>query len=167
MLTDPLWSPHWFLRNTSMTMDYCKKNITPLLTHWSYIFLALTPRHILLFETRFLLSHVNRVGMALSGCWGACIGPELAWDRCPLIHEFNWTLVQDESVSHVHFIVLGSVWPSVTVETLYNTVNFCWSTHKRHSIARPKGRDMGCLLWVHRATYCIDLSKLSSIKYLL
>ena len=114
MLTDPLWSPHWFLRNTSMTMDYCKKNITPLLTHWSYIFLALTHRHILLFETRFLLSHVNRVGMALSGCWGACIGPELAWDRCPLIHEFNWTVVQDESVSHVHFIVLGSVWPSVT-----------------------------------------------------
>ena len=54
-----------------------------------------------------------------------------------------------------------------TVETLYNTINFCWSTHKRHSIARPKGRGMGCLLWVPRATYCIDLSILSSIKYLL
>ena len=47
-----------------------------------------------------------------------------------------------------------------TVETLYNTINFCWSTHKRHSIARPKGR-------VQRATYCVDLSILSSIKYLL
>ena len=33
-----------------------------------------------------------------------------------------------------------------TVETLYNTINFCSSTHKRHSIARPKGRGMGCLL---------------------
>ena len=54
-----------------------------------------------------------------------------------------------------------------TVETLYKTVNFCWNTHKRHSIARPKGRGMGCLLWVQRATYCVDLSKLSSIKYLL
>ena len=54
-----------------------------------------------------------------------------------------------------------------TVGTLYNTVNFCWNTHKRHSIARPKGRGMGCLLWVQRATYCVDLSKLSSIKYLL
>ena len=43
-----------------------------------------------------------------------------------------------------------------TVETLYNTINFCWSTHKRHSIARPKGRGMGCLLWVQRATYCVD-----------
>ena len=54
-----------------------------------------------------------------------------------------------------------------TGETLYNTVNFCWSTHKRHSIARPKGRGMRCLLWVQRATYCVDLSKLSFIKYLL
>ena len=54
-----------------------------------------------------------------------------------------------------------------TVETLYNTINFCWSAHKRHSIARPKGRGMGCLLWVQRATYCVDLSILSSIKYLL
>ena len=62
------------------------------------------------------------------------------------------------------FIVLSY---TCTVETLYNTVNFCWSTHKRHSIARPKGRGMGCLLWVQRATYCVDLSKLSSIKYLL
>ena len=54
-----------------------------------------------------------------------------------------------------------------TVETLYNTINFSWSTHKRHSIARPKGRGMGCLLWVQRATYSVDLSILSSIKYLL
>ena len=50
------------------------------------------------------------------------------------------------------------VYISLTVETLYNTINFCWSTHKRHSIARPKGRGMGCLLWVQRATYCVDLS---------
>ena len=56
---------------------------------------------------------------------------------------------------------------ATTVETLYNTINFCWSTHKRHSIARPKGRGMGCLLWVQRATYSVDLSILSSIKYLL
>ena len=51
-----------------------------------------------------------------------------------------------------------------TVETLYNTINFCWNTYKRHSIARPKGRGMGCLLWVQRATYCVDLSILSSIN---
>ena len=64
-------------------------------------------------------------------------------------------------------LVTSSRYHTDTVETLYNTINFCWSTHKRHSIARPKGRGMGCLLWVQRATYCVDLSILSSIKYLL
>ena len=64
-------------------------------------------------------------------------------------------------------VFMHSKYVAITVETLYNTVNFCWSTHKRHSIARPKGRGMGCLLWVQRATYCADLSKLSSMKYLL
>ena len=44
-----------------------------------------------------------------------------------------------------------------TVKTLYNTIDFCSSTHKRHSIARRKGRGMGYLLWVQRATYCVDL----------
>ena len=70
------------------------------------------------------------------------------WPRCFLPH----------GITRLHW---------VTVETLYNTINFCWNTHKRHSIARPKGRGMECLLWVQRATYCVDLSKLSSIKYLL
>ena len=66
-----------------------------------------------------------------------------------------------------HFKIFGNKWGrnmKITVETLYNTVNLCWSTHKGHSIARPKGRGMGCLLWVQRATYCVDLSKLSSIN---
>ena len=64
-----------------------------------------------------------------------------------------------------HLVSTGSI--TCIVETLYNTINFCRSTHKRHSIARPKGRGMGCLLWVQRATYCVDLSILSFIKYLL
>ena len=29
----------------SISMGYCKKDVTPLLTHWSYIFLALTRLH--------------------------------------------------------------------------------------------------------------------------
>ena len=75
-------------------------------------------------------------------------------------------------LSHYHIFIMGITIAEKavfldTVETLYNTINFCWSTHKRHSIARPKGRGMGCLLWVQRATYCVDLSILSSIKYLL
>ena len=52
------------------------------------------------------------------------------------------------------------------VETPYNTVKFCWSTHKRHSIARPKGRGMECLLWVQMATYCVDLSIIELYKIL-
>ena len=55
----------------------------------------------------------------------------------------------------------------ITVETLYNTINFCWSTHKRHSIARPKGQGMECLLWVQRAIYCrlinIELYKIFAL----
>ena len=81
----------------------------------------------------------------------------LRWSYQPL-YLYNWI---PKSVRGHLYIETG------TVETLYNTVNFCWSTHKRHSIARPKGRGMGCLLWVQRATYCVDLSKLSSLKYLL
>ena len=76
--------------------------------------------------------------------------------------EVSWTLIV------LKFFENGETYTHVgTVETLYNTINFCWSTHKRHSIARPKGRGVGCLLWVQKATYCVDLSILSSIKYLL
>ena len=76
---------------------------------------------------------------------------------------------EEQQVCGMSNCFIGLIYMNIltTVETLYNTVNFCWSTHKRHSIARPKGRGMGCLFWVQKATYCVDLSKLSSIKYLL
>ena len=83
-----------------------------------------------------------------------------AWPAVPLWRN-RWSTPSKYDWSIIHIPLLS------TVETLYNTVNFCWNTHKRHSIARPKGRGMGCLLWVQRATYCVDLSRLSSIKYLL
>ena len=35
-----------------------------------------------------------------------------------------------------------------TVRCRYNAVNFLQNTHNRHPIARPWGRDMGCLLWI-------------------
>ena len=35
-----------------------------------------------------------------------------------------------------------------TVRFRYNTVNFLTNIHKRHHIARPSERGMGCLLWV-------------------
>ena len=52
----------------------------------------------------------------------------------------------------------------VTVETLYNTVNFCWSTHKRHSIARPKGRGMGCLFVSSKGNILCRLIKIELYK---
>ena len=87
--------------------------------------------------------------------------------RCFHLMTSSWSLPWEEVIKT--FPWKRGCWRhfAITVETLYNTINFWWSTHKRHSIARPKGRGMGCLLWVQRATYCVDLSKLSSIKYLL
>ena len=82
----------------------------------------------------------------------------------------QWIYMENEVNNQSSFTCVLDMctnWLHGTVETLYNTIDFCSSTHKRHSIARPKGRGMGCLLWVQRATYCVDLSKLSSIKYLL
>ena len=92
-----------------MSIAKCKKEVTPLLKHWSYVFLA--------------LSH-----------------------QCEIVRER--ILSVDGTVDDCGINTVGYI-----VETLYNTINFCWSTHKRHSIARPKGRGMGCILWVQRATY--------------
>ena len=41
-----------------------------------------------------------------------------------------------------------------TMRCHYNTVNFLQSSHNRHSIARPYGRGMGCLLWVLQSDSC-------------
>ena len=35
-----------------------------------------------------------------------------------------------------------------TVRCRYNAVNFLINIHKGHSIARPLGRGMGCILWI-------------------
>ena len=92
-------------------------------------------------------------------CWPL----DLAWNPPPVASSGTSSMTRGRSSRSQDFF-LDSLMVR-TVETLYNTINFCWSTHKRHSIARPKGRGMGCLLWVQRATYCVDLSIFSSIKY--
>ena len=38
---------------------------------------------------------------------------------------------------------------SYTVRWRCNAVNFLTNIHERHPIARPSGRDMGCILWNH------------------
>ena len=92
--------------------------------------------------------------------WWICGGVQRRSHLC-----CGWCELQgNKYISHLFFQYQC---PIHTVETLYNTINFCWNTHKRHSIARPKGRGMECLLWVQRTTYCVDLSIWSSIKYLL
>ena len=40
-----------------------------------------------------------------------------------------------------------------TVRCRYNGVNFLQNPHKRHPIARPLGRNMGCLLWINTLIY--------------
>ena len=40
-------------------MGYNKKDVTPLLTHWSYVFLALTYRNIVTFKCANLGSNIN------------------------------------------------------------------------------------------------------------
>ena len=47
-------------------MGKCKKDVTPLLTHWSYVFLALTHRYVLLVAKYF---HININGAtAITTC---------------------------------------------------------------------------------------------------
>ena len=44
--------------------------------------------------------------------------------------------------------VLNSAYIQYTVRCRYNAVNFITNIHKRHPMARPLGRGMGCLLWI-------------------
>ena len=46
-----------------------------------------------------------------------------------------------------------------TVRCCYNAVNFLQNHHKRHPIARPLGRDMGCLLWINTDIYSAPVTE--------
>ena len=50
-----VWSNEWWLCVTAMyrSMGLCNKDVTPLLTHWTYVFLALT--HRLMWPTSWLV----------------------------------------------------------------------------------------------------------------
>ena len=47
-MVDAIFFTSWSIFQISM--GYCKKDVTPLLTHWSYIFLALTHRYGIYFK---------------------------------------------------------------------------------------------------------------------
>ena len=56
-------------------------------------------------------------------------------------HWFSQWLGTTQPISH-------HVNQSVTVWCHYNTINCLQNPHKIHPIARPLGRDMGCILWL-------------------
>ena len=48
-----------------------------------------------------------------------------------------------------------------TVRCRYNVVTFLTNIHKRHPIARPLGRGMGCLLWIQHVIDTLPQSPFS------
>ena len=49
------WLEHWL--GTLISMALCKKDLTPLLMHWSYVFLALSHRYTFLWMHSFYIWH--------------------------------------------------------------------------------------------------------------
>ena len=71
------------------------------------------------------------------------------------ISEIQW------SYDHVIYIVWYPMllrWHHYIVRCRYNTDNFLKFPHNRLPIARPLGRDMGCLLWVSSLIHVLLLS---------
>ena len=54
---------------------------------------------------------------------------------------------------------------SATVRCHYNAINFLPNPHKRHLIARPLVRDMGCFLWFQTLIYNLPLPLQWCIQY--
>ena len=56
-----------------------------------------------------------------------------------------------------HVTVGGIVINGGTAQCRYNAVNLLPNRHKRLPIARPRGRAMGCILWVESLIYVLPL----------
>ena len=58
------------------------------------------------------------------------------------------------------YLVLSALWLAdlTTVRCRYNAVSFLHIPHNRHSIARPLGRGMGCLMWFSCLSHVLLLS---------
>ena len=66
------------LNNSTEKVFVLKKDITPLLTHWSYVFLALTHEYIIIMEKNAL-------------CFSK--GPECCVDCPKVVDMINWLLL--------------------------------------------------------------------------
>ena len=82
----------------------------------------------------------------------------LLWIRCIMLW---WNVIYwDSSVYcrvryHFSSVCVTVTEPHNTLRCRYNAVNFLKNIHKRHPIARPLGRGMGCLLWIHHLIHIL------------
>ena len=139
-----------------------KKDMTPLLTHWNYVFLALTHRkvdYVHNIHTR-KLRHV-------------CVGIDM------YVHYVNlnrwYAVVRDTDRNRIlSWILQNRSWNNCDYWSAfrnfhcyavniaryrYNAVNFLEKYHKRHPLARTLGRNMGCILWVQTLIYTLTQSR--------
>ena len=70
------------------------------------------------------------------------------------------TMIQHRA-RHIPFIARQP--GASTVQCRYNVVNLLTNIHKRHPIARPMGRGMGCLLWIQHLNLIFCLSYLCNV----
>ena len=67
-----------------------------------------------------------------------------------------------------HLIITMLCWRlryQYTMRCRYNAVNFLQNCHKRHTIARPLGRVMECLLWVQTLNDILTQSRQWCVQY--
>ena len=74
----------------------------------------------------------------LKQCWLIVI--------CTLRNKLQWNLNRNTKIVIFENVVIHG--HLHTVRCRYNAVNFITNVHKRHPMARPLGRGMGCLLWI-------------------
>ena len=146
-------------------MGYCKKDVTPLLTHWSYVFLAL--------PYQFVLD--DHHGSSLSWCalsslcdWTLHVWsrawPVLTW-FAKLVHVAVSYSIQRHFSQHPKpwmasvgwYFISHMIWTHGTKRPYIQrardvSVVFLYRTHESHYIARLRGRGTECHLWVQSLT---------------
>ena len=93
------------------------------------------------------LNHISKRGFSTSQ------DLRFAMSRCrwvpvlPLFFTVTWTSLWQSYSFPNRKKIIWRRWVR-TARCRYKAVNFLLNPHNRHPIARPRGRDMGCLLWV-------------------
>ena len=103
-------------------MGWCKKDVTPLLTHWSYVFLALTHRYVVKF--------VENTLVVLTG---QSIGTQSLFRQQSI---FQTTLV-DWKGQAKYYDPKCHAFQSNTVQFHYKMSKFPPNTRNKHPIAHP------------------------------